>query len=85
MQEGLLLQREYEEQQQAKVLYLLRYPAGSALARSQEKEVSLIDLLHIPQFDGSVEEIRKYRARKEAERKKKDEEVYRKYKDLENV
>ena len=85
MQEGLLLQRKYEEQQRAKVLYLLRYPAAMAQAQSSGKQVSLIDVMHIPEFDGSIEQILKDRKKKAEEREQKDRQVYQKYKRLEGV
>ena len=85
MQDGLLLQRKYEEQQRAKVLYLLRYPAAMAQAQSTGKNVSLIDVMHIPEFDGSMEQIIRQRKQKAEEREQKDLQVYQKYKRLENV
>ena len=81
--DGVLLEREYQEERQAKVLYLLRIPAALAMAQSTGKPVELVDIMHIPQSDGSLEEIHKMRAQKKEKQQRKDLEVFEKYKALE--
>ena len=78
--DGVRLDREYREMQDAKSLYLLRILAAKAMAESTGKSVDPLDIMRIPEFD---EGILMTREKNKKEQEKKDKEVYEKYKRLE--
>jgi len=78
--DGIRLDREYQQMQDAKSLYLLRILAAKAMAESTGKPVDPLDIMRIPEFDESVLMTREQRKK---EQEKKDKEVYEKYKRLE--
>ena len=81
--DGVLLEREYQEERQAKVLYLLRIPAALAMAQSTGKPVELVDIMHIPEIDLPMKDIIRQREERKENQQRKDLEVFEKYKALE--
>lgn len=58
MLEGMLDEREHQQRQHAKVLFLLRYPAAMAQAESTGKKVDPLDIMYIPEFDDHIRTAR---------------------------
>jgi len=82
MMAGYNDEREYQERQQAKLLFLLRWPAAVAIANSTGKKTDPLDILYIPEFD---DEIRELREQQKQEQQRKGKKAIEKYKRFEGV
>lgn len=71
-------EREYKEQRQARIEYLLRWPAAMAVSKSQQKKVDPLELMYIPEFDDQIIEARKKAKKRKKEKGRKALEKYRK-------
>ncbi len=86
MLEGYNQRREYERQQQAEQLYLMRYMASSVdrviqSFQKQPKKVDPMDIWPIPEID---EHIKRQRAEYEEELSKRGDRLIEKYKNIGN-
>ena len=71
-------ERKYKEERQARIEYLLRWPAAMAVSKSKNDKVDPLELIYIPEFDDEIIEARKKEKQRKKEKGQKALEKYRK-------